>query len=334
MSIEFNKIPKIENHLHLEGAIPVETVWQLIQKYGGDKSVANVGQLKDRFVFRDFNHFIETWSWKNQYLREYEDFVLITDAVLRDIISQNVKYAEIFISPSLFKDRLQIQRIVESVAAGITKNPGIKVNLIVDLVRNYGAEEEMKTLYEINEVKHLGIKGIGIGGSEKEYPPELFADIYNKARDFGFRTTCHAGEAAGPESIWAAINLLKPERIGHGTAAVHDIKLMEYLSDSKIPVELCPLSNLRTKVIEKIEHHPVAKYIEYGIPVSINTDDPKMFGNSLAEEYQVLRDVFGFSDTSICKIITDSVYTTWLPLNEMKELEILLKKEMSEVITL
>ena len=164
--MEFEDIPKIENHLHLEGAIPLETLWQLIQKYGGDNSVSNFRQLKQKFEYRDFNHFIEMWHWKNQFIKEYEDFRIISEAVFKDLVKQNIKYAEVFISPSLFRKKLETQKIVEAIAKGIAKCPDIRINLIVDLVRNYGQEHETKTLHEINEVKKHSIIGIGIGGSE------------------------------------------------------------------------------------------------------------------------------------------------------------------------
>lgn len=319
--MDFSRIPKIENHLHLEGAIPYETLWQLINKYGGDETVRNLDQLKEKFVYRDFNHFIEMWVWKNQFIREFDDFLLISEAVSSNLVKQNIKYAEIFISPSLFKDRLSLQKIIEAISLGIDKVPGIKINLIVDLVRDYGSEEEMRTLHEINEVKNLGIIGIGIGGSENDYPPKLFIDVYEQARKFGLRTTVHAGEAAGPESIWSAIHDLHVDRIGHGTRAVEDLKLLDYLSESKTPVELCIMSNLRTRVIHSIEEHPVRTFIEKGIPVSINTDDPKMFGNSLAKEYQTLKDVFDYSNEEIQTIILNSIDTLWLNEPEKKTLK-------------
>jgi adenosine deaminase len=312
MKSEFDSVPKIENHLHLEGAIPHETLWQLIQKYGGDKTVTNYERLKEKFMYRNFNHFLETWLWKNSFIREYEDFTFLSDAIFKDLVKQNIKYAEIFISPSEFRSTLEIQKIVEAISKSINVNTEIHVSLIVDLVRNLGSENAMKTLYEINEVRDYGIIGIGLGGQEKEFPPELFTDVFEKARKFGFKTTAHAGEAAGPKSIWGAIRSLKVDRIGHGTRAVEDPELMKFLAENKIPIELCPLSNLRTKVIDSIEDHPVKTFIEMGIPVSINTDDPKMFGNSLAEEYQTLRDSFNFSEAAIQNIIRDSIQTTWL----------------------
>jgi adenosine deaminase len=318
--MEFAKIPKVENHLHLEGAIPYETLWQLITKYGGDVTVNNLDQLREKFEYRDFNHFIEMWVWKNQFLREYEDFVLISEAVFSDLEKQNVKYAEIFISPSLFKSRLSVQRIVEAISQSIPKVSGIKIKLIVDLVRDYGPDAEITTLFEINEVKDLGIIGISIGGTEHKYPPGLFSDLFEQARKFGFMTTAHAGEASGPESIWSAIKDLKVDRIGHGTRAIEDSKLLGYLSEHKLPIELCLLSNSCTKVINSIEEHPVKTFIEKGIPISINTDDPKMFGNSLVEEYQTLKDVFKYTNEEIHNIILNSIDTMWLDENEKKEL--------------
>jgi adenosine deaminase len=327
--MNFITIPKIENHLHLEGAVPLETLWTLIQKYGGDQSVSSISKLIEKFKYRDFNHFLEIWLWKNKYIREYDDFTFLSDAVFKDLVKQNIKYAEIFISPSEFRNTLEIQKIIGAISKSIIGNTEIRVSLIVDLVRNLGPENAMRTLYEINEVKDLGIIGIGLGGAEKEYPPELFTDVFEKAREFGFRTTAHAGEAAGPESIWGAIRKLKVDRIGHGTRAVEDPELMKYLAENKIPIELCPLSNVRTRVIDSIEDHPVKTFIEMGIPVSINTDDPKMFGNSLAEEYQALKDNFNFSNEAIDNIIIDSIHTTWL---DEKEKDTLIDKFREEFV--
>lgn len=327
--MDLQTIPKIENHLHLEGAIPLETILQLIQKYGGDKSVSDVEQLKEKFVFRDFTHFIEIWSWKNQFIREYEDFSLISQSVINDLVKQNIKYAEIFISPSLFKKRLQIQRIVEAISTGIISKTEIKVNLIVDLVRDFGSASEMRTLNEINEVKNLGIIGIGIGGSENKYPAKLFRKIFEQARKIGFKTTAHAGEAAGSESIWEAIHELKVDRIGHGTRAIEDENLLRYLVDNRLPIEACPLSNIRTKVVASMKQHPVKTFIDMGIPVSINTDDPKMFNNSLVDEYQSLKETFNYSNEDIFHIILNSINTTWLDQKEKENVILKFKEDFN-----
>ncbi len=326
----YQQIPKIELHLHLEGSIPLSSLWQLIQKYGGDPNISSYSDLERRFVYRDFNHFIETWIWKNRFLKEYEDFEFIAKDVAGDLVSQNIRYAEIFVSPSAFKQYgLTGQEIIHSVHKGINKVKEIKIGLIVDFVRNNRPEQEMKTLYEINEVREYDVIGIGLGGSENHYPPEPFSDLFEKAREFGFKTTVHAGESAGQESIWGAIHALRVERIGHATRSAEDVNLLKYLSENKIPLELCPISNLKTGVIPSYKDYPINTFIEYGIPFSINTDDPKMFGNSLAEEYEMLENNFNFSKQDITGFIIDSIQTTWLSAEEKD----LLSKQFKDVIS-
>jgi adenosine deaminase len=326
----YQQIPKIELHLHLEGAIPLPALWQLIQKYGGDPNITNYSDLESRFTYSDFDHFIETWIWKNSFLREYEDFLFISEHVAGDLASQNIRYAEIFVSPSAFKQYgLTGQEIIHSVHKGINKVKEIKIGLIVDFVRNNRPEQEMKTLYEINEVREYDVIGIGLGGSENHYPPEPFTGLFEKAREFGFKTTAHAGEAAGPASVRGAIQSLKVDRIGHATRSAEDVDLLKYLSENRIPLELCPISNLKTGAISSYKDYPINTFIEYQIPFSINTDDPKMFGNSLAEEYKMLEHNFNFSKRDVTGFIIDSIQTTWLSDEEKDLLTKQFKDEIS-----
>ena len=175
--------------------------------------------------------------------------------------------------------------------------------LVADLVRDFGPDRGEITLSEINEVQQLGVVGIGIGGSEQKYPPEAFEAVFARAHQFGFRVNAHAGEAAGAASIWGAIRSLKVDRIGHGTRAQEDEALLDFLMEKRIPVEVCPLSNVKTGVVESYESHPVRRYYERGMVMSINTDDPKMFGNSLAEEYRLLTEKQGFTRSEIKELI-------------------------------
>jgi adenosine deaminase len=310
----YDCMPKVELHLHLEGAIPCDAMWQLVQKYGGDPAIPDPEALKHRFEYKDFPHFIETWGWKNQFLREYEDFNFIAEQVARDLVYQHIYYAEIFYSPPDFaRHGLKTQEITEAIRKGFSRVPEIEIGLIVDLVRDFGPERAAVTLQEVNEVKNLGVIGIGMGGSEHAFPPKLFADVYEEARRLGFHTTAHAGEAAGAKSIWGAVRSLKVERIGHGTRAYEDEGLLDFLADRQIPLEMCPLSNLCTGVVSRIEEHPVRRYFEKGIIVTINTDDPKMFGNSLAQEYEVLEKTLGFSPREIRSLMVNAVKASWLP---------------------
>jgi adenosine deaminase len=310
----FEQVPKVELHLHLEGAIPHDALWELVQKYGGDPSVPHIEALKRRFEYQDFSHFIATWTWKNQFLREYQDFTLIAQAAARDLARQNIRYAEVFYSPADFAQHgLETQELTRAVRTGLSRVPEIEVVLVADLVRDYGPDRAAVTLAQVSEVQNLGVVGIGIGGSEQVYPPEPFEAVYDKARQLGFHTTAHAGETAGAESIWGAIRLLRVDRVGHGTRAEEDESLLDYLAEHRIPLEMCPISNVRTGVVHSLEAHPVKRYFERGMAVTINTDDPKMFGNSLAEEFLLLEEKLGFSRDEIRALILEGIQAAWLP---------------------
>jgi len=318
----YDSLPKVELHVHLEGAIPHGALWDLICKYGGDPTVPDLEALQRRFEYRDFPHFIRTWSWKNQFLREYEDFTLIAHVTAQDLAAQNIRYAEMFFSPSIFVRRgLAVPKLTEAVRLGLDRAHGITVALIADLVRDYGPKVEARTLAQLAEVKDQGVIGIGIGGSEGKFPPEPFEPVYRQARRLGFRTNAHAGEAAGAESIWGAIERLHVERIGHGTRAHEDPSLLEYLVETKTPLEMCPISNLRTGVVDKLAVHPIRQYFDQGISVTVNTDDPKMFGTSLAKEYQSLVEECGFSQREICTLLLAAIEASWMSADRKQTLQ-------------
>lgn len=307
------KLPKVELHLHLEGAIPLDTLWELILKYGGHPDVVDIDALKRKFVFQDFPHFINTWIWKNQFFREYDDFTFIAEAVARDLRQQNIRYAEVFYSPIEHTlKKMNVQGITSAVRQGLDRVPDIEIALIPDLVRDVGPILGMLTLRKLRKVQDMGVIGIGIGGSEQNHPPEPWAKVYNRAREWGFHTTAHAGEADGANSIWGAIKALKVERIGHGTHAIDDRALMDYLAEHGIPLEVCPISNVRTAVVQSIDEHPIRQFYDHGITVTVNTDDPKMFGNTLAEEYASLIHHLGFTRDEILKIILNGIQSSWL----------------------
>lgn len=310
----YERLPKVELHVHLEGAVPHGAMFELIRKYGGDPSVPDLTALVERFTYKDFDQFIAAWSWKNRFLREYEDFSYIAEQTATDMARQNIRYAEMFFSPSLFiRHGLDVQKLTYAVRMGVSRVRGIRIALIADLVRDYGPEREMKTLRELNNVKDQGVIGIGIGGSEHMFPPEPFQALYAAARNMGFRTTVHAGEVTGPESVWEAIRCLRPDRIGHATRAWEDARLIDYLAEHRIPLELCPMSNVRTGVVPSLAGHPIGDYFKRGLIVSVNTDDPKMFATSLAHEYRMLEQACGFSKQDIRALILQGVRSSWLP---------------------
>jgi adenosine deaminase len=326
----YEDVPKVELHVHLEGAIPHAALFELIQKYGGDQSVPDVAALARRFVYTDFPQFIETWIWKNGFLREYEDFSFIAEMVARDMAQQHIRYAEMFYSPSPFvRQGLSVQKVTEAVRTGLARVTEIEIALIADLVRNFGPEAEMATLSALNDVRNLGVVGIGIGGSEHQYPPAPFQPLYEQARNMGFHTTAHAGEAAGADSVWDAIRVLQAERIGHGTRAHEDPDLVRYLADHRIPLEMCPMSNVRTRVVRSLVEHPIRRYLEAGVIVTVNTDDPKMFQTRLSEEYRLLEQECGWTKVEICGTILNAISSSWLP----EERKALLAAEFGSAMT-
>ncbi|MCA1552973.1 MAG: adenosine deaminase [Chloroflexi bacterium] len=309
----YERVPKVELHIHLEGAIPLDALWTLVQKYDGTSLVPDLAALQAKFVYRDFPHFIETWIWKNQFLRAYEDFTFIAEAVACDLAAQNIRYVEMYCSPTDFRRRLpDVQRIAQAIRKGLDRVPQIHVALVPDLVRDMGPERGMTTLAQLNEVRACGIIGITIGGSEQLYPPEPFAPVFEEARRLGWRTSAHAGEAAGAASVWGAVRALKVDRVGHGTRAVEDEALLDHLAEMRIPIELCPISNVRTSVIASIAQHPARHFFERGMLLSINTDDPKMFGNRLADEYRTLEEQLGFTRDEIRALILQGIESSWL----------------------
>jgi adenosine deaminase len=307
-------LPKAELHLHLEGAIPLDALWDLVEKYGGDASVPDRAALRQRLTYPGFPAFIDAWVWKNGFLRTYEDFTFIAEAVARDLARQNIIYAEMFFSPSRFVDQgMTAAGLAEAIRRGLDLVPECETWLIPDLVRDHGPENAARTLAEVAELKEFGIVGIGMGGSEHIVPPGPFAPVYEDARRMGFKTSVHAGEAAGAESVRGAAEILQVDRIGHATRAEEDPALIDLLAERQIALELCPLSNVATGSIARIEDHPARRYMDRGLNISINTDDPGMFHNAMTEEYAVLMEHFEFTSDEIHQLVLNALGAAWRP---------------------
>lgn len=309
------RLPKVELHLHLEGAIPHAALWQLIRKYGGDPHVPNLDSLPGYFTYRDFPEFIDKWLWKQGFLREVADFELVGAAVAADLARQHIIYSEAFYSPADVRDNgLSTQDVSLALRRGLSSVPDVEVALIVDLVRDQGPVGAGRTLEEAAEVAaEAGVIGIGIGGSEQLFPPEPFAPVYRRARALGLHTTAHAGEVAGPESVWGAIRALGVERIDHGLRAVEDAALVAYLADRRLPVTSCPGSNVATGAVASLERHPIRRFLDAGVLVSVSTDDPAMFGLSMAGELAALQSRLAFTDDEVRQLALNAVDSSWLP---------------------
>jgi adenosine deaminase len=311
------KIPKVELHLHLEGAIPLNTLLGFIRRAGTEPGIRTVADVRQKLAYADFAHFIDVWVWKNSFITDEKDFDEIAYEVLRDLSAQNVAYVEAFYSPGDYRRRgLSVRGITESLLAGVARargDFGIRAGLIVDLIRDHGPEVAARRLDEVAPYLGRGVIGVGLGGSEALFPAGPFAEVFREAKSRGFRLVAHAGEAAGPESIWACIDKLGAERIGHGVRAVEDAALLETLRERGIPLEVCVTSNVMTGVVPSVAAHPIRSLIERGVMVTVNSDDPTMFHTTLSDEYAVLVRDLGFTQEALKTLSANGVDASFLP---------------------
>jgi adenosine deaminase len=310
----FDALPKVELHVHLEGAIPLPFLWLLIQRHEVDVEIADLAALEQRFIFRDFQHFLHTWVWKNQFIRNLDDLSNMTEAVAHTFVAQHIRYVEAHCSPIDFRQHgITIPDAIRAYRRGLARVPRVEVALIVDVVRNYGAEEAERTLDAILSVRDQGVIGIGLGGDELHYPPQLFASVFARARAAGLHVTAHAGEGAGPPSIRHALDDLQVERLGHGIKVLEDEALLQELVERKIPLEVCPTSNLRTGLVTSFAAHPITQLRQRGLVITVNSDDPAMFNCTLAGEFRRLVAEHAWTDDDVRDSILTAIEVSWLP---------------------
>ncbi len=306
-------LPKAELHLHLEGSIDPHTLLDLKKHHGKNGTLAEVEQL---YRYKDFTGFLMAFKTVTEELQTPDDYELITYRLMEKLKADNVLHAEVYVSVGVCLWRKQD---FDSIFAGLERGRergerdfGISLLWIFDAVRQFGAEKAQPVAELAVRYKGASVVGFGVGGDERQAAPELFREVYAYAAANGLRLTAHAGETAGPGSVWGALNL-PAERIGHGFTAWQDPELVEELSTRQVPVEICITSNLRTGVCATIAEHPVRNYFDQGVMVTLNTDDPAMFGTSLSREYQLAQDTFGFTDEHLRELARNSFEASFLP---------------------
>ena len=310
-------LPKTEIHLHLEGLASIESIWTLKQKHHLNLGFSSKEELKQRFRIQNLNEFLNIFiNIVQACFVAAEDIDLLMDDALHYLQRNNVVYAEIFFAPTKFlKNGINFSDIVHHLNAGAARieKHGITVRFIVDVSRGFGVDNAKQNLDLTLQNRSDVIIGLGIGGAERTGPARLFIPVFKSAIEHGLHVVAHAGEDIGPESIWDAINLLHVERIGHGTSAFLDPHLMGTLKERKIPLEICPTSNLFTgKYVKTLRVHPVRRFFDYGLFITINTDDPALFGTELNAEYIHLLTQKIFSLREIIAILRNGIYATFL----------------------
>ena len=314
-------LPKVELHLHLEGTILPATLLELSRRHDPDPLTPEAA--RELYIYKNFLGFMDSFKAVSSRLRGPDDYELITYDMVRELAAQGVVHAEVYISFGIifYWKHAEVEPFVEAIERGRIRAEadfGTTVYWLIDAVRHFGPDEARKVFRKAAELrpKYPSIVGIGIGGDEARGSADLFRESYAEAKAAGLRLTAHAGETGGPiegpQSIWSALNI-GAERIGHALAAQHDPELLEVLAQRQIPLELNVTSNIRTGSCASFDVHPVKDYFDAGLMVTINSDDPPMFGANLLDEYMLAHQAYGFTFDQLRELAANAVEASFLP---------------------
>ncbi len=278
-------------HLHLDGSVEPETLLEI------DPALTRE-EIAERTSYADFAGFLKSFVWANQRLRTPDHYARVARRLFERLESEGVTYAEVILSVGvvLWKEQ-DLGAIYKALAREAARTP-VTVRWIFDAIRQFGAETAKPVFDLAAERVGEGVVAIGLGGDEQRGPAGLFGDLFREARDRGLRLTCHAGETAGPRSVWEALEI-GSERIGHGIRSVEDPALVAHLAAKQIPLEVCITSNLRTGAVPSLAAHPVRRLYDAGVPITLNSDDPALFGCTLTSEYELAAREFGFTEDEL-----------------------------------
>lgn len=322
------RLPKVELHLHLEGSIDPPTLLELAGRNGVDLGVATIEEAAALYDYRDFPHFIETFVAICECLRRPEDFTLVVERLGARLAEQNVRYAEVHFNPEPHRRKRGIEfgALLDAMNEGrrcVRDRHGVELRWIADGIRDAdsGPISVTRTVDWMIESGHeRGIVALGLGGLEDGFPAARFADDFARARAAGFHLTAHAGETTGPAQVRETIAAVNPDRIGHGIRALHDPALVAELARRRTPLEVCPVSNLRTGAVARLEDLGLRELDAAGVVLTINTDDPPMFHTSLNNEFAVAADVFGFGLDDLQRFTMNAARAAFLPPDARNEL--------------
>jgi len=280
--------PKIELHVHLEGTIRPKTLLEIAGRNGYALPAETEDELGGLYDFEDFAHFIDVWMLTTGALRQEEDFRQILVDYSGEAASHGAVYLEAIFAPMLRRG-VDCDVMFSGYCDGVQEARelhGVEVRLTPDIPRGYTDEEAEATVRAASRYRDRGVVGLGLGGLEAEYPPELYEQAFELARAEGLASVPHAGEAAGPASVRGALEALRADRLRHGIRAVEDAGLMREIVDRRVVLDVCPISNVRTRAVPSLEEHPLPRLVAAGALCSISTDDPAMFDTDLSRDYE------------------------------------------------
>ncbi|SDP16851.1 adenosine deaminase [Streptomyces sp. cf386] len=311
-------LPKAELHVHHVGSASPRIVAALAARHPDSKVPTDPEALADYFTFTDFAHFIDVYLSVVDLVRTPEDVRLLTFEVARDLARQQVRYAELTITPFSSTrrgiDEGAFMDAIEDARKAAEAEFGTMLRWCFDIPGEAGLEsaEETVRLATDDRLRPEGLVSFGLGGPEIGVPRPQFKPYFDRAIAAGLHSVPHAGETTGPETVWDALTHLRAERIGHGTSSAQDPKLLAHLAEHRIPLEVCPTSNIATRAVRTIEEHPVKEFVEAGIVVTINSDDPPMFGTDLNNEYAVAARLLDLDERGLAGLAKNAVDASFL----------------------
>ncbi|MEV5766290.1 adenosine deaminase [Micromonospora sp. NPDC052213] len=310
-------LPKVELHVHHVGSASPRIVAELAARHEGRSPVpADPAALADYFAFRDFAHFIEVYLSVVDLIRDQEDVWILTHEVARELARQQVRYAELTVTPYSHVHRgipaPAFCEAIEDARKRAAADFGIELRWCFDIPGEAGLPAAEETLRISLEERPDGLISFGLGGPEIGVPRPQFKPYFDRARAAGLRSVPHAGETTGPQTVWDALRDLGAERIGHGISAAQDPELLAHLAEHRIGMEVCPTSNVRTRAVATIDEHPLRQLVDAGLLVTINSDDPPMFGTTLNDEYAVAARLLDAGPEGLAALARNAVTASFL----------------------
>lgn len=309
-------LPKAELHVHHVGSASPRIVAELAARHPDSAVPTDPEALTDYFTFRDFAHFIQVYLSVVDLIRDATDVRLLTYEVARDMARQNIRYAELTVTPYSstrrgIPDEAFVEAIEDARRAAETEL-GVVLRWCFDIPGEAGLDAAEETTRIACDLRPEGLVSFGLGGPEIGVPRPQFKPYFDHAIAAGLRSVPHAGETTGPQTVWDALTDLRAERIGHGTSSVQDPKLLAHLAEHRVPLEVCPTSNIATRAVRTLDEHPLKEMVDAGVLVTINSDDPPMFGTDLCLEYGVAARLLDLDAAGVAALAKNAVEASFM----------------------
>lgn len=321
-------LPKTELHCHLDGSIRPQTVLEIANKDKIQLPSYDINEIDKAMkiygLVKDLKEYLTKFDIPQRVMQTKENIIRITEELLEDASKSNIKYIEIRYAPVFHTSNgLSINEVIEAVNEGVRlgyEKYGVIANQIICCMRHMKVEENIKVVESAKEFLGRGVVAIDLAGNEADFPPEIHKEVFDKAKDYGFHITIHGGETGEEQNIIKSIELLHAERIGHGVCAINDEKVVDYLVENKIPLEVCITSNVHTKIVDSFKNHPVKYYLDKGVKITLNVDNSTVSNTTLNDEYFNLIEKHNVSKEELIRIIRNGIDSAFCTIEQRKEL--------------